>query len=211
MAFLDPRMTGGIVFQLHDCPQKWKTSLIQRAWWLDRLPLRASSGGCGRPFRLNRRTPFTRSRKRLALTAAEVATLRNRIWHHEPLIARDLSKDFANVMSLLEWICPSKAAWIRPHCRVPRYCGRSIEWADTQLDENRAEHGIQQLLRRSPVNERVWVRLRHGPEQLRQPCDVRSNSNRSCFIVRDNNGQALAYVYFETEPGRRTAANSADA
>ena len=29
----------------------------------------------------------------------------------------------------------------------------------------------------------------------------------SCFIVRDNNGQALAYVYFETEPGRRTAAN----
>ena len=58
------------------------------------------------------------------------------------------------------------------------------------------------------MNERVWVRLRHGPEQLRQPCDVRSNSNRSCFIVRDNNGQALAYVYFETEPGRRTAANS---
>jgi hypothetical protein len=30
--------------------------------------------------------------------------------------------------------------------------------------------------------------------------------DRSCFIVRDNNGQALAYVYFETEPGRRTAA-----
>jgi hypothetical protein len=30
--------------------------------------------------------------------------------------------------------------------------------------------------------------------------------NRSCFIVRDNNGQALAYVYFETGPGRRTAA-----
>jgi hypothetical protein len=26
------------------------------------------------------------------------------------------------------------------------------------------------------------------------------------FIVRDNNGQALAYVYFENEPGRRAAA-----
>ena len=26
-------------------------------------------------------------------------------------------------------------------------------------------------------------------------------------FVRDNNGQALAYVYFENEPGRRTAAN----
>jgi hypothetical protein len=28
----------------------------------------------------------------------------------------------------------------------------------------------------------------------------------ACFIVRDHNGQALAYVYFEEEPGRRAAA-----
>jgi len=27
------------------------------------------------------------------------------------------------------------------------------------------------------------------------------------FIVRDANGQALAYVYFEEEPGRRSAAH----
>jgi hypothetical protein len=31
--------------------------------------------------------------------------------------------------------------------------------------------------------------------------------NQSYFIVRDNNGMALAYVYFETDAGRRTAAN----
>ena len=30
--------------------------------------------------------------------------------------------------------------------------------------------------------------------------------NDVCFIVRDANGQALAYVYFEEEPGRRAAA-----
>ena len=29
----------------------------------------------------------------------------------------------------------------------------------------------------------------------------------ACFIVRDANGQALAYVYFKEEPGRRAAAN----
>ena len=38
------------------------------------------------------------------------------------------------------------------------------------------------------------------------PWDIEEH-NRSCFIVRDNNGQALNYVYYETEPGRRTAAN----
>ena len=31
--------------------------------------------------------------------------------------------------------------------------------------------------------------------------------NSACFIVKDNNGQALAYVYFESDAGRRTAAN----
>jgi hypothetical protein len=30
--------------------------------------------------------------------------------------------------------------------------------------------------------------------------------DRQCFIVRDANGQALAYVYYEQEPGRRAAA-----
>ena len=28
----------------------------------------------------------------------------------------------------------------------------------------------------------------------------------ACFIVRDRNKQALTYVYFEEEPGRRAAA-----
>ena len=35
--------------------------------------------------------------------------------------------------------------------------------------------------------------------------------NDACFIVRDHNGQQLAYVYFEDEPGRRSAAKPFDA
>jgi hypothetical protein len=38
------------------------------------------------------------------------------------------------------------------------------------------------------------------------PWDIEEH-NRSCFIVRDNDGQALSYVYYETEPAWRTAAD----
>jgi hypothetical protein len=35
------------------------------------------------------------------------------------------------------------------------------------------------------------------------PWDIEDNG--ACFIVRDANGQAVSYVYYENEPGRRTA------
>lgn len=64
--------------------------------------------------------PADRARKSLHDSVRKVATLRNRISHHEPLIGRNNFSDFSNLMMLLEWICPEKAAWIRPNCRVPQ-------------------------------------------------------------------------------------------
>ena len=45
-----------------------------------------------------------------------------------------------------------------------------------------------------------------GRRRFQPPWDI-EEANTSCFIVKDNNGQALAYVYFEQDPDRRTAAN----
>jgi hypothetical protein len=42
------------------------------------------------------------------------------------------------------------------------------------------------------------------PRRFPPPWSVEEQD--ACFVVRDQNGQALAYVYFEDEPERRSAA-----
>jgi hypothetical protein len=49
------------------------------------------------------------------------------------------------------------------------------------------------------------IRHRCGPRRFPPPWSV-EDYNDACFIVRDHDGQQLAYVYFEDEPGRRSAA-----
>ena len=44
-----------------------------------------------------------------------------------------------------------------------------------------------------------------NPRRFPPPWSVEETD--ACFIVRDANGQALAYFYFEEEPGRRSAAH----
>jgi hypothetical protein len=43
------------------------------------------------------------------------------------------------------------------------------------------------------------------PGSCPPPWTIEENNN-ACFIVRDANGQALGYFYFEDGPGRRSAA-----
>jgi hypothetical protein len=43
------------------------------------------------------------------------------------------------------------------------------------------------------------------PRRFPPPWTV--EKTQPCFIVRDSDGQALAFVYFEDEPGRRAAAS----
>ncbi|MGO9400101.1 MAG: hypothetical protein ACLP19_20005 [Xanthobacteraceae bacterium] len=44
-------------------------------------------------------------------------------------------------------------------------------------------------------------------EQRRFPPPWTAEETDACFIVKDRSALAVAYVYFEDEPGRRTAAN----
>ena len=43
------------------------------------------------------------------------------------------------------------------------------------------------------------------PRRFPPPWSV--EETEACFIVKDHAGQKLAYVYFEGEPGRRSAAS----
>jgi hypothetical protein len=45
------------------------------------------------------------------------------------------------------------------------------------------------------------------PERRFPPPWTVEDHNDACFIVKDHGGHALAYVYYEEEPGRRSAAN----
>lgn len=43
-----------------------------------------------------------------------VRDLRNRISHHEPLLKRDITRDYSQALELLRWMSPAKAEWLKP-------------------------------------------------------------------------------------------------
>jgi hypothetical protein len=53
----------------------------------------------------------------------------------------------------------------------------------------------------------IYYATRLVKELRRFPPPWSVEETDACFIVRDRNGQALAYVYCEDEPGRRSAAH----
>jgi len=52
--------------------------------------------------------------------ASHIRRFRNRVFHHEPLIRHDLTKEYSRILQLLGWICPETRDWMRRHASVPR-------------------------------------------------------------------------------------------
>lgn len=48
----------------------------------------------------------------------ELRKLQNRIAHHEPIFANDLSKDYERILELAGWISPGTRGWIERHSRA---------------------------------------------------------------------------------------------
>jgi hypothetical protein len=55
-----------------------------------------------------------------------------------------------------------------------------------------------------PLTKADRPALSRCPAAFRRPGPLKNKTH--CFVVRDHNGQQLAFVYFENEPGRRSAA-----
>jgi hypothetical protein len=57
----------------------------------------------------------------------------------------------------------------------------------------------------SPTSSTIGAIIGHAPPR-RFPPPWSIDESEACFIVRDGDKQALAYVYFEGKPGRRSSA-----
>jgi hypothetical protein len=51
-----------------------------------------------------------------------------------------------------------------------------------------------------------WPDVARSGDERSLPAPWTVKELEACFVVRDQHGQQLAYVYFEDEPGRRSAA-----
>ena len=101
---------------------------------------------------------------------------------------RRTADDFVRDMKAKQQQTPEQAAWRGSYSLSgPFHRRRSRRRGAPSLA--RADSGFRRLTQ---------------PRRFPPPWSV--EEQEACFVVRDHNGQQLAYVYFEDEPGRRSAA-----
>jgi hypothetical protein len=48
----------------------------------------------------------------------DVREFRNRVFHHEPILERNISQEYGQIIELITWLSPDKAQWIKRYSRV---------------------------------------------------------------------------------------------
>lgn len=64
----------------------------------------------------NSTVPLTRDK--IFVPLDDLRRLRNRIAHHESILNRNIAADYAAIINLIEYICPTTAAWVDSHSQV---------------------------------------------------------------------------------------------
>ncbi|WP_417586647.1 hypothetical protein [Pararhodobacter oceanensis] len=54
----------------------------------------------------------------LSAKCDRVTSLRNRIFHHEPMFKRNITKDYSDTLALVSWLSPDAALWIKPRLQI---------------------------------------------------------------------------------------------
>ena len=62
--------------------------------------------------------PATVTYDRLYRRCDAVRDFRNRVFHHEPILHLNITKEYSQIMELIAWLSPDKAKWIKPYSRV---------------------------------------------------------------------------------------------
>jgi len=86
--------------------------------------------------------------------------------------------------------------------------GRSARPSARQSRQNRAQAIGKKIAeqRAAIIGELLKTEARRRFPSPWSVDDPGTKLGQDCYIVRDGDGHALAYVYFEDEPGRRSAA-----
>lgn len=62
--------------------------------------------------------PATVTYERLYRRCDDVREFRNRVFHHEPILHRNITAEYSRIMELIKWLSRDKAIWIKPYSRV---------------------------------------------------------------------------------------------
>ena len=92
-------------------------------------------------------------RKSFSGSLTRIRLLRNRIAHHEPILAWDLRKHHDRMLEMIQWLSPSAATWCREHDRFPQ-----LMPAEAIVPAS----GARAQSRPPQVSRRVTLRLKTG-------------------------------------------------